>query len=137
MPRILAVDYGQKRTGLAVSDGLKIIATALDTIATEKVAEYLRSYLTREEVECFVVGLPLGLDGRDTDATAGAKAFGEKLTMLFPGIPVVFYDERFTSKIAGRAMLEGGMKKKDRQKKENLDKISAVIILQGYMQTLS
>jgi putative holliday junction resolvase len=137
MPRIIAIDYGRKRTGLAATDPLKIIASAIDTVPTEEAINYLKKYITAEQVERFVLGMPLGLDGKDTDATQSVREFAELLKTTFPDIPVVYHDERFTSKMAGRAMIEGGMKKKDRQKKENLDKISAVIILQSYMLAYS
>ncbi|NBA86620.1 Holliday junction resolvase RuvX [Emticicia sp. CRIBPO] len=135
MPRILAIDYGMKRTGMAVTDPLKIIATALETVPTETAIGFLKKYTEKEPVERFVLGMPLGLDSRDTDATQAVRNFAEVLKTEFPLIPVSFHDERFTSKLAGRAMIAGGMKKKDRQVKGNLDKISAVIILQSFMES--
>ncbi|TAE67309.1 MAG: Holliday junction resolvase RuvX [Bacteroidetes bacterium] len=133
MPRILAIDYGLKRTGLAVSDELKIIATALDAISTEKIWIFLEQYLNQQEVETFVVGMPIDLEGNDTDATPHVKGFVKKLAKIYPHIPIHLQDERFTSKLAAQSMVLSGTKKKDRQQKTNLDKISATIILQGFM----
>lgn len=135
MPRILAIDYGAKRTGLAVTDPLQIIASALETIPTEKVIDYLKKYTQNEEVEAFVVGMPLNLDGTETDGTVYVKKFIEELKVTFPKIKIHLEDERFTSKMAVSAMIAGGMKKKDRQNKANIDKISAVIILQSFMNS--
>jgi putative holliday junction resolvase len=131
--RLLAIDYGAKRTGLAVTDPLKIIASALDTVPTEKVIDFLKKYISNEEVEAFVVGMPINLDGSETDGTAYVKRFVEELKLIFPAIPIHLEDERFTSKMAVSAMIAGGMKKKDRQNKGNIDKISATIILQSFM----
>ncbi|MFN3849359.1 MAG: Holliday junction resolvase RuvX [Spirosomataceae bacterium] len=136
MPRILAIDYGAKRTGIAVTDPLKIIASALDTIPTDKVIEFLKKYTQTEAVEAFVVGMPVNLDGSDTDGTHYVKKFIEELKNVFPAIPIHLQDERFTSKMAVSAMIAGGMKKKDRQVKGNIDKISATIILQSFMEKL-
>ncbi len=133
MPRILAIDYGLKRIGLAVTDELKIIATALDTTTTEKIWTFLEEYLKNNEVEAFVVGMPVDLEGNDTDATPHVKGFVKKLGKIYPQIPVHLQDERFTSKLAAQSMVLGGTKKKDRQQKTNIDKISATIILQGFM----
>ncbi len=133
MPRILAIDYGAKRTGLAVTDPLKIIASALETVPSETLIAYLKKYMVAEEVEAFVVGMPKNLDGSDTDGTIHVKRLLEELKTHFPTIPVHLADERYTSKMAVQAMIAGGMKKKDRQVKGNIDKISAVIILQGFM----
>ncbi len=136
MPRILAIDYGAKRTGIAVTDPLKIIASALDTIPTERVIDFLKKYIQNEEVEAFVVGMPQNLDGSDTDGTAYVKRFIEELENNFSEIPIHLHDERFTSKMAVSAMIAGGMKKKDRQIKGNIDKISATIILQSFMESI-
>lgn len=133
MPRILAIDYGAKRTGLAVTDPLKIIASALETVPSETLIAYLKKYMVSEEVEAFVVGMPKNLDGSDTDGTVYVKRLLEELKTHFPAIPTHMVDERYTSKMAVQAMIAGGMKKKDRQVKGNIDKISAVIILQGFM----
>ncbi len=133
MPRILAIDYGAKRTGLAVSDPLKIIASALETVPSEALIAYLKKYTQSEEIEAFVVGMPKNLDGSDTHGTSYVNQLLEELKVHFPSIPIHLQDERFTSKIAVQTMITGGMKKKDRQVKGNIDKISAVIILQSFM----
>ncbi|HLO45689.1 MAG TPA: Holliday junction resolvase RuvX [Leadbetterella sp.] len=133
MGRILAIDYGRKRTGLAVTDPLKIIATALDTVMTADLLKYLKAYILKETVEQIVLGLPVNLKAEDTDVTAEVRAFSEVLKVNFPEIPVHFYDERFTSKMALQTMIDSGTKKKDRREKGNLDKISAVIILQSFL----
>jgi putative holliday junction resolvase len=134
MPRILAIDYGAKRTGLAVTDPSKIIASALETVATDKLLEYLKKYTQTEAVEAFVVGMPKNLNGTSTDSTAYVKRFVVELKNIFPETPIHLHDERFTSKMAVQTMIAGGMKKKDRQVKGNIDKISAVIILQSFME---
>ncbi|MCD8540357.1 MAG: Holliday junction resolvase RuvX [Leadbetterella sp.] len=136
MGRILAIDYGKVRTGLAVTDPLKIIATALETVGTQDLIPYLRQYTLKEPVETFVLGLPVSLKSEDTPTTAMVRAFGQLLEQAFPEIPVRYVDERFTSKMAQDSMIAFGAKKKDRRVKGNTDKISAVIILQSYMQTL-
>ncbi len=133
MPRILAIDYGAKRTGLAVTDPSKIIASALETVPTDKLLEYLKKYTQTEVVEAFVVGMPKNLDGTATDGTAYVERFVVELKNSFPETPIHLHDERFTSKMAMQTMIAGGMKKKDRQVKGNIDKISAVIILQSFM----
>lgn len=137
MGRILAIDYGTKRVGLAVSDPLKIIATALTTVPTQELLPYLQGYMAREEVEVLVVGLPKNLNAEDTNNTAPVKAFVKQLEKVFPHIPIRLVDERFTSKIALDTMIAGGSKKKDRRDKGRLDKISATIILQSYMESIS
>lgn len=134
MPRILAIDYGAKRTGLAVTDPSKIIASALETVPTDKLLEYLKKYTQTEAVEAFVVGMPKNLDGTATDGTAYVERFVVELKNNFPETPIYLHDERFTSKMAMQTMIAGGMKKKDRQIKGNIDKISAVIILQSFME---
>ncbi|MCC7533368.1 MAG: Holliday junction resolvase RuvX [Bacteroidia bacterium] len=136
MPRILAIDYGTKRVGLAVTDPLKIIPSALDTIQTHEVLNYLENYILKEEVECFVVGLPKRLDGSDSQSAISIENFVNLLRKKFPTIPIKRVDERFTSTIATRSLLEMGLKKKDRAKKENVDKVSAVLILQTYLQMI-
>jgi putative Holliday junction resolvase len=127
--RILSIDYGTKRVGLAVTDPLKIIASALEMV-------FLKSYIESEEVEAFVVGMPVNLDGEDTNNTPHVKGFVKNLQKNFPEIPIHLHDERFTSKIALQAMISSGYSKKDRREKGNIDKISAVIILQSYMEML-
>ncbi len=134
MGRILAIDYGGKRTGLAVTDPNRIIATALTTVESKDVISFLKNYLAKEQVDCFVVGEPKRLDGKPTDATNLVLGFIESLKKVFPAIPVMKVDERFTSKMAAQTLFAGNYKKKDRQQKENLDKISATLILQSYLQ---
>jgi putative Holliday junction resolvase len=134
MARILAIDYGTKRVGLAVTDPFKIIASALDTVHAKDVIAYLKNYLIINEVECFVVGKPHRLDGTESQSTAHIEAFINALKKQFPAIPIARVDERFTSTIASRSLVEMGLKKKDRAKKENVDMVSAVLILQTYMQ---
>jgi len=133
MGRILAIDYGTKRTGLAVTDPLKIIATALDTVRSHDLMDYLKSYAQREAVEAFVVGLPKQLDNSPSAITPQVEAFVKHLRKNFPDTPIYRVDERFTSVMAQQAMIDSGMKKKDRRQKGNVDKISAVIILQSFM----
>lgn len=134
MGRILAIDYGTKRTGFAVTDPLKIIASSLETVQTNVAMQYIKDYVNKEDVECFVIGLPVGLDGKETDNTKPAQSFANKLKKNFPEKMVHFVDERFTSKMAEASMIAGGMKKKDRRVKGNVDKISAAIILQSYLE---
>ncbi len=133
MGRILAIDYGTKRTGLAVTDPLGIIATPLDTVRSHDLITYLKGYVQREAVDAFVVGLPRQLDNTPSSVAPQVEAFVKHLRKSFPEIPIHRIDERFTSQIAQQAMLASGMKKKDRQVKGNVDRISAVIILQSYM----
>jgi putative Holliday junction resolvase len=135
LPRLLAIDYGTKRTGLSVTDPLQIIATALETVPTYQLLDYLKRYVTTEPVEAFVVGLPTRLDGTDTDNTPRVKSFVGKLKAAFPDIPVHWHDERFTSAMALQSMIASGVSKKDRRVKGNIDKVSAVIILQSYMES--
>lgn len=133
MSRIIAVDYGKKRVGLAVTDPLQLIATPLATVSAAEVFGYLAGYLSKEAVERFVVGLPKDLKNRDADATPLVEAFVKQLQHKFPDIPIELIDERFTSKIAFRAMIAAGVKKMDRRDKGLIDRTSAVIILQSYM----
>lgn len=133
MGRFLAIDYGTKRTGLAVTDPLKIIATALDTVETSTILNYLKTYFQKEAVDEVVIGLPKKLNNTDSETAPAVRGFIEKFKTTFPAIPITAIDERFTSSIAQRAMLSGGMKKKDRQTKGNVDKISAVLILQDFL----
>ncbi len=133
MGRILAVDYGLKRTGLAVTDPLRIIATALDTVPTLDLLKYLTAYLQKEKVDEFVVGMPKTLLNEDSEIAPQVRTFIEVLKKTFPDKPVHLTDERFTSRMAMRTMIDGGMKKKDRQVKGNVDKISATIILQSFL----
>jgi len=133
MERLIGIDYGRKRTGLAASDPLGIFASALDTVPSAKIIDYLQKYSQKETITRFVVGYPMNLDGRPAEAAADVDAFLPALKRAFPGVPVELEDERFTSVLAHRAMIEGGMKYKDRRNKSSVDRISAAIILQGYM----
>ncbi len=135
MGRILAIDYGLKRTGIAVTDSLKIIATALETVETARLIPFLKAYFAKEPVDQLVLGMPKRLNNKDTDMTPHVHALAGQLNNVFPSIPLAFVDERFTSSIARRAMIDGGMKKKDRRVKGNIDMISAVLILQSYMES--
>ena len=133
MERLIGIDYGRKRTGLAASDPLGVFASALDTVPSAKIIDYLQKYSQKETITRFVVGYPMNLDGRPAEAAADVDAFLPVLKRAFPGVPVELEDERFTSVLAHRAMIEGGMKYKDRRNKSSVDRISAAIILQGYM----
>jgi|SRR6185437_4410590 len=135
MPRILCIDYGKKRTGIAVTDPLQIIATGLTTVDTYELISFLKNYFLREEVELIVIGEPKNLDDSDTHATPLVQHFIKKLEKEFPKIPVKTVDERFTSKMAKQAMIDMGMKKKDRRNKRTVDEIAATIMLQEYMET--
>ncbi|MFN7117516.1 MAG: Holliday junction resolvase RuvX [Saprospiraceae bacterium] len=134
MARILAIDYGTKRTGLAVTDPLQIIANGLDTLPTEQVIEFLKKYTAAEEVETIVVGEPMHLDGNPAQIAPQVQNFVRQVRELFPGIKVVMQDERFTSEDAKKIILQSGAKKKKRQDKALVDKISAVLILQEYLE---
>ncbi len=135
MARILAIDYGGKRTGLAVTDPLQIIATGLETIHSKDLIPYLQKYFASEQVELIIIGLPVNWDESDTHGTPLVKAAIKSLQKHFPAIPIKTVDERYTSKMAKDAMLQMGMKKKDRQVKGNVDVIAANIILQEYLQS--
>jgi putative Holliday junction resolvase len=130
----LAIDYGKKRTGLAVTDPLKIIASGLTTVDTEKLVWYLKAYFAKEEVELILLGNPKRLDGGDNDITPKVEKFFGQLQKLFPQIPAKLIDERFTSKMAFQTMIDSGLKKKDRQNKALIDEVSATILLQGYLE---
>jgi putative holliday junction resolvase len=136
MPRILCIDYGGKRTGIAVTDELQIIATPLTTIPTHELIVFLKKYISEEKVELLLIGYPVDLNDKSTHATALVNKAVQQLEKQFPTIPLKKVDERFTSKLASRAMVEMGMKKKDRQIKENTDKIAATIMLQDYLSIL-
>ena len=133
MDRIIGIDYGRKRVGVAVSDPLGIFASALDTVHSAKIIEYLKNYAENENVVRFVVGWPTNMDGNLSQAAKDVKVFVAQLKKAFPLTPIEFEDERFTSVLAHRAMIDGGMKAKDRKDKESVDKISAAIILQSWM----
>ncbi|HNP49488.1 MAG TPA: Holliday junction resolvase RuvX [Bacteroidia bacterium] len=137
MARILAIDYGTKRVGLAVTDPNQLIATALDTVHSKEVITYLKSYLVKEQVESFVVGEPRQMDNSQSEITPMIERFILQLKKEFPSIPVYRMDERFTSKMASQALLMSGLKKKARQDKALIDRTSAVIILQSYMESRS
>ncbi|MCA0234729.1 MAG: Holliday junction resolvase RuvX [Bacteroidetes bacterium] len=135
MARIIAIDYGTKRTGIAVTDPLQIIATALDTVRSHELIDFLKRYAATEAVESFVVGMPRKLDNTDTNNTPHVKGFIKQLKKAFPETPVYEHDERFTSSMALQTMISMGTKKSDRQDKSNIDKMSATIILQSYLTT--
>ena len=135
MARILAIDYGKKRTGIAVTDPLQIIASGLTTIASNDLISFLKKYLVAEAVELMVIGMPVNLDDTDTHATPLVKADIKKLKLEFPNIPITEVDERFTSKMAKDAMLQMGLKKKQRRDKKIVDEIAAAIMLQEYLNT--
>lgn len=134
MSRIICIDYGGKRTGLAVTDPLRIIATALTTVDTKELIPFLKAYFLQENVSLILIGEPLNLDDSDTHATPLVREAIKRLKKEFPSIEIMTVDERFTSKMASRAMVDMGMKKKDRQKKGNIDQIAATIMLQEYLQ---
>ncbi|HZB13810.1 MAG TPA: Holliday junction resolvase RuvX [Chryseolinea sp.] len=136
MGRILAFDYGLKRTGLAVTDPLRIIATPLETVSTNDLFSFLTDYLQKETVDEFVVGMPKTLSNQDSEIAPMVRKFVENLTLKFPGKQVHLADERFTSRLAMQAMIDGGMKKKNRQVKSNVDRISATIILQSFLEAV-
>lgn len=134
MAKIIALDYGAKRTGIAATDELQIIASGLCTVETPKLMTFLEDYLSKNKVEAIVLGYPTRLDGSDTHNTKPVEEFSNKLKNKFPQISIHLEDEQFTSKLAKESMLQMGMKKKNRQKKELLDEISAVLILRAFME---
>lgn len=135
MGRILAIDLGTKRTGLAVTDPLKMLANPLETIPTHTLVNYIKKYIQSEEVEVIVLGYPTKLDGAHNEMTPKVISLKERLTKLFPQIKIDLEDERFTSRMAMQSMIAMGSKKKDRKEKAgNLDKVSAAIILQSYLE---
>jgi len=134
MARIMAIDYGLKRTGLAVTDPLQIIATGLMTIESPKLIAFLKEYFKKEPVELILMGEPKNWDDSDTHATPLVKQIVVRLQKEFPSIPLKMVDERFTSKMASRAMIDMGMKKKQRRNKALVDEIAATILLQEYME---
>ena len=133
MERLIGIDFGRKRTGLAVSDPLRIFASPLETVPTPNIIDYLQKYSQGETIVRFVIGYPVNMNGRPSEAAADVDAFLPRLKKVFPGIPVTLEDERFTSVLAHRAMIDGGMKYKDRRDKNSVDKISAAIILQSFL----
>ncbi|MGW9686916.1 Holliday junction resolvase RuvX [Flagellimonas sp. 2504JD1-5] len=136
MARILALDYGKVRTGIAVTDELQLIASGLTTVDTKELISFLADYLEKEKVEKFVVGLPKQMDNTPSESEALIQPFLKKLSNKFPSVPIERQDERFTSKMAFQSMLDSGMKKKKRQNKALVDEISATIILQAYLNSI-
>lgn len=137
MGRILALDIGQKRTGVAVTDPLKIVANGLTTIPSHTVADFIAEYTSRESVELLVIGYPVQMNNTPSDSVKYIMPIINRIKKVFPDMPIKLVDERFTSKLAMQAMIDGGMKKKDRQNKGIIDTISATIILQSYMESLN
>lgn len=137
MGRILAIDYGTKRTGLAVTDPMQIIASGLTTVDTKELIQYLKTYIKEENVEKFVVGEPKQMDNTASESEVYIQKFLEELIKQFPNIPVERVDERFTSKMAFQTMIDSGLKKKQRQNKALVDEISATLILQSYLASNS
>lgn len=135
MGRILAIDYGKKRTGIAVTDPLQIISTGLTTVETQTLKTFIKTYSSENEVDKYVIGLPRQMSGEFSESYKYIKPFGEWLKKEYPDKEIIFVDERFTSKLAMRAMIEGGVKKSDRRDKALIDKVSATIILQSYLET--
>lgn len=136
MGRMMGIDYGRVRTGLSVTDPLRIIATALTTVDTRSLMAYIKDYCAREEVDVFVVGEAKRMDGSPSESAALIEPFVAELRQAFPDREVARVDERFTSKIAFRSMIDSGLKKKDRRNKGTIDQVSAVLILQSYMDTI-
>lgn len=136
MGRILAIDYGKKRTGLAVTDPLRITANPLLTIETKGLVSWLQTYFEKEKVDIVVIGHPTQMNGEESESMNYIRPFIGNFKKQFPTIPITMYDERFTSVLAHQAMIAGGMKKKDRQDKAIVDKIAACIILEGYLDSL-
>ncbi|MDR1980162.1 MAG: Holliday junction resolvase RuvX [Tannerellaceae bacterium] len=135
MGRIVSIDYGQKRSGVAVTDTLQLIANGLATVPSGELVTFLSGYVSREPVELFVVGLPKQMNNELSESMTYIEAFVTHLKRTLPDIPVQYYDERFTSVLAHKAMLDGGLKKKRRREKALVDEISAVIILQAYLES--
>jgi len=136
MGRILAIDYGRKRVGVAVTDELQIISTGLTTVATHEIWNFLKKYLSEEQVDVVVVGEPRDMQNRPSEASRFIEPFVKKLRTTYPDLNVQRFDERFTSKMAHQAMIDGGLKKKKRQDKALVDTLSATLILQSYMESL-
>ena len=134
MARLLAIDYGSKRTGIAVTDTLQIIANGLTTVPSHTIINFLKDYISKEPVELIIVGLPRQMNYEESESMQYIKPFVKKLRKEIPDIPVEYFDERFTSRMAQQTMIDGGLKKKQRQNKALVDEISATIILQGYME---
>lgn len=137
MGKILAIDYGMKRVGVAITDSSNIIATGLDTVATNEIYNFIADLLKKEAVDCIVIGDPKNLQNKETDATKPANTFAKNIKKRHPELEIARVDERFTSKMAFQAMIDGGLKKKDRRDKKMVDKISATIILQSYLEQIN
>jgi len=137
LARVIALDFGKKRTGIAVTDPLQIIATALTTVDSNELIGFLKKYMQQEQVEKILIGYPLNFDDSPTDATPLVEKFIIKFSNVFPGFPVEKVDERLTSKLASQSISGMGLKKKDREKKELIDAVSAVIMLQEYLESRS
>ena len=135
MARILSVDYGKKRTGLAVTDPLQLIAGGLATVETHTLFDYLKAYVEREEVECIIIGEPRQPNGQPSENLQRVEQFVARWRKAVPEVPIEYYDERFTSVLAHQAMLDGGLRKKARQDKALVDEISATIILEDYLRS--
>ena len=135
MGRILGIDFGRKRTGVAVTDPLQIVAGNLATVPTHTLMSFIKDYIAREQVERIVIGQPTQLNGEPSESMKYITPFVNKLSKELPDMPIVMYDERFTSTIAHRAMIDGGMKKSDRRDKSRVDAIAATIILNDYLQS--
>ncbi|WP_435138156.1 Holliday junction resolvase RuvX [Formosa sp. A9] len=135
MARVLAIDYGKKRTGIAVTDELQIIASGLTTVETKDLIPFLQDYIAKEQVELFVVGEPKQMDATASESEALIIPFLKKLSESIPNIPIARVDERFTSKMAFQTMIDSGLKKKQRQNKALIDEISATLILQSYLNS--
>lgn len=135
LDRIMAIDYGLKRTGIAVTDPMKMIASGLQTVATHQIFDFLKDYFLKESVSEIVVGYPRKLNNQPSESVKYINPFVKKLERIYPDKKIVLVDERFTSKIAFQSMIEAGLKKKQRQNKELVDQISAALILQGYLES--
>lgn len=137
MGRLLCIDYGRKRCGIAVTDPAQIAANGLTTVAAGELLEWIRAYVAREKVDAIIVGRPLTMHGEPSESTSYIMPFVAKLRRLIPEMPVEFFDERFTSTLAHRAMIDGGMRRQDRRDKATVDRIAAAIILNDYLQSKS
>lgn len=137
MGRILSIDYGAKRTGIAVTDPLKIIAAGLTGLHTKDLENFLKDYFNKEQVELVIIGHPLNWDDSDTHATPLVQAFINRFKKVFPAMPIIKVDERFTSKLAVQSMVDSGLKKKHRQNKKLIDEVAATIMLQEYLNTIA
>lgn len=135
MPRVLAIDYGQKRTGIAVTDEMQIIASGLTTVATHTLVDFLKDYFNKEKVEAVLIGEPKQMNGQPSESASIIKGFVTHFSNVFPEMKVVRMDERFTSKLAFQSMIDGGLSKKQRQNKGLIDEISATIMLQDYLNS--